>query len=66
MLLHRFTVYAGRSRVFGAITIQFLGVCFLQIYELSEHWPLSNARKVLQKFGMTHIFFVLKMPLIVH
>src|SRR6266496_4821980 len=51
---HRFTDYGGQSVVFGTIITQFLEVFFLQIWRHFRFWHLFDARKVSQKFGMTH------------
>ena len=46
--------YAGQSVASGMSITLFLGVFSLQIWRHFRFWHLSNARKVSQKFGMTH------------
>ena len=52
---HRFTDYDGRSVACGTSITPFLGAFFLPICRRFRLWPLSNASKVPQKFGMTHM-----------
>src|SRR5437667_12536581 len=52
---YRFPDYAGQSVASGMIITLFLGAFSLQMCRHFRFWHLSNARKVSQKFGMTHI-----------
>ncbi len=51
---YRFTDYGGQSVASGMSITLFLGAFFLLIWRHFRFWHLSNARKVSQKFGMTH------------
>src|SRR6266581_9408411 len=51
---YRFTDYGGQSVASGVSITLFLGAFSLQIWRHFRFWHLSNARKVSQKFGITH------------
>jgi hypothetical protein len=51
---YRFPDYGGQSVASGMSITLFLGAFSLQIWRHCRSWHLSNARKVSQKFGMTH------------
>ena len=53
---HRFIDDAGQSVAFGTTITQLLGAFSLQISRPFRFWQLSDAKKVSQKFGMTHNF----------
>ena len=59
---YRFTDYGGQSVASGMSITLFLGAFSLQIWRHFRYWHRSNARKVSQKFGMTHSWFTLKVP----
>ena len=52
---YRFPDYAGQSVASGMSITLFLGAFSLQMCRPFRLWHLSPARKVSQKFGMTHM-----------